>query len=59
MDVERYWAMTSLSNAAMDKVVGLTTVAVVDGVITTVMNYIPEMNTLGNAQVEKLASLKA
>jgi hypothetical protein len=58
-DVERYWEMTSLSNAAMDKVVGLTTVAVVDGVITTVMNYIPEMNALGNALAEKLASLKA
>ncbi len=51
--------MTSLSNAAMDKVVGLTTVAVVDGVITVVMNYIPEMNALGNALAEKLASLKA
>jgi hypothetical protein len=58
-DVERYWEMTSLSNAAMDKVVGLTTVAVVDSVITTVMNYIPEMNALGNALAEKLASLKA
>ena len=57
MDVEQYWEMASLSNAAMDKVIGLTTVAVVDGVITTVMNYIPKMNAVGNALAEKLASL--
>jgi hypothetical protein len=42
----------------MDKVVGLTTVAAVDSVIATVMNYIPRMNALGNAVAEKLASLK-
>ncbi len=58
-DVERYWEMTSLSNAAMDEVVGLTTVAVVDNVIATVLNYIPEMYALGNALAEKLALLRA
>jgi len=56
--VERYWEMTTLSNAAMDKVVGVTTVAVVDGVITTVMNFIPEMHASGNALAEKLTSMR-
>jgi len=58
-DVERYWEMTSLSNATMDKAVGLTTVNVVDGVIAVVIDYIPDMNALGNALAEKLESLKA
>ena len=58
-DVERYWEMTSLSDAAMDTVAGLTTVAVVDGVIAAVMKYIPDMDALGNVLGEKLASLKA
>lgn len=58
-EVERYWEMSSLCNAMMDKVVGLTTVAVVDDVVATVMRFIPEMNALGDALAAKMASLKA
>ena len=57
-DVEQYWEIACLSNAAMDKVVGLTTVAVVDGVVATVLKYIPEMNAIGSALSKKLASLR-
>ena len=58
-EVERYWEMSSLCNAMMDKVVGLTTVAVVDDVVATVMRLIPEMNALGDTLAGKMASLKA
>lgn len=58
-EVERYWEMSSLCNAMMDKVVGLTTVAVADDVVGTVMRFIPEMNALGDALAAKMASLKA
>ena len=58
-EVERHWEMSSHCNAMMDKVVGLTTVNVVDEVVATVMRFIPDMNTLGNALAAKMASLKA
>lgn len=51
--------MSSLCNAMMDKVVGLTTVAVVDDVVAAVMRSIPELNAVGNALATKMASLKA
>ena len=58
-EVERYWEMSSLCNAMMDKVVGLTTVAVVDEVVAMVMRSIPEMDALRVALAAKIASLKA
>ena len=58
-EVERYWEMSSLCNSMMDKVIGLTTVAVVDDVVSTVMRNIPEMNALSDTLAGKMASLKA
>ncbi|HSI34686.1 MAG: helix-turn-helix domain-containing protein [Phycisphaerae bacterium] len=58
-EVERYWEMTSLCNAMMDKVVGLTTVGVVDNVVASVMQFIPEMNGLGASLAAKMAGVKA
>lgn len=57
-DVERYWELSTLCNGMMDKVVGLTTVAVVDGVVETVLRLTPEMNALGHALAAKLATPK-
>ena len=57
-EVERYWEMSSLCNAMMEKVVGLTTVAVVDDVVAAVMRFIPEMDTLGDVLAKKMESLK-
>jgi hypothetical protein len=51
--------MISLSNATMDKIVGLTTVDAVDRVIIVMMNFLPEMDALGNELTRRLESLKA
>ncbi len=57
-EVERYWEISSLCNALMDKVVGLTTVAQVDQVVAEVMRVIPEMSDLAQALAAKASSLK-
>lgn len=45
-EVEAYWEKVSLCNAMMDRVIGLTTVAVVDDVVETVLRLIPELSSI-------------
>jgi hypothetical protein len=57
LEVQAYWERTSLCNALMDKVIGLTTVNVVDDVVKTIMQIIPEMGSLARRLEEEIRSV--
>jgi hypothetical protein len=48
-EVEQYWEHASFSNGMMDKVVGLSTVAVVNQVVDAVMKSTPVMQTIADS----------
>ena len=56
-EVERYWEIAALCNGAMDKVIGLSTVDVVDRVVKTVMAQVPEMTALGDTLLTRISDV--
>ena len=56
-EVEAYWERASMCNAMMDKVIGLTTVAVVDQVVEAVMRLIPEMTNIADKLATRISSV--
>ena len=56
-EIEAYWEHVSLSNAAMDRLVGLTTVAHVDNVVEHVQQAIPKINAIAGILTTRIQSV--